>query len=71
MNLFLRLCWRIITYSALIIGGLSLYTFLTSVLPPRHISTAHPSDSGETLALVKPGVDLILNALSLKSVPLL
>lgn len=46
MGLFLKALIRIIAYSILIIGGLSLYVFLTSIKPPRYISSITPSDLG-------------------------
>ena len=40
MNVFLR----IIIYALLIMGGMSLYVFLTSIMPPRHVTGVTPSD---------------------------
>lgn len=46
MNLFFKIIWRIIAYFLLVIGGLSLYTFLTSIRPPRYITPVTPTDLG-------------------------
>lgn len=46
MNLYLKIAWRIIIYSVLVIGGLSLYTFLTSIRPLRYITPVTPTDLG-------------------------
>lgn len=48
MNLFLKISLRIIAYTLLIIGGLSLYTFFISIRPPRHITGITPADLGLT-----------------------
>ena len=46
MNLFLRILWRLVAYSILLIGTLSLYVFLTSIRPPRHITKITPASLG-------------------------
>lgn len=46
MNLFLKIFLRVVIYGTLVIGGLSLYIFLTSIRPPRHITNATPSNLG-------------------------
>jgi pimeloyl-ACP methyl ester carboxylesterase len=46
MNIFLKILLRVIIYSFFIIGGLSLYTFFTSIKPPRHITSVTPADLG-------------------------
>ena len=46
MNLFLRILWRVIVYGLLLIGTVSLYVFLTSIHPPRHITKMTPADLG-------------------------
>ena len=55
MNTFIKILLRLLIYVALIAGGLSLYTFLISIFPPRHITGITPSDMGmafETVTLV-------------------
>ena len=46
MNLFLKIFLRIAAYSILVVGGLSLYIFFTSVRPARHITPVSPVDLG-------------------------
>lgn len=62
MNLFLRIFLRVIIYSALIVGGLSFYIFLSSIRPPRHITAVKPSDFGlsyEDIAIItKDNIEL-------------
>jgi len=55
LNIFLKIAWRVIAYGILIIGGLSLYIFVTSIRPPRYVTAIAPSDLGleyEDVALV-------------------
>ena len=46
MNVFIRILLRVLIYAVLITVGLSLYTFLVSIFPPRHITGITPSDMG-------------------------
>jgi len=46
MNLYLKVLWRFVVYGLLLIGGVSLYTFLTYMRPSRHITGVSPADLG-------------------------
>ena len=46
MNIYLKFLLRIIIYGVLVVGGLSLYVFLTSIRPPRHVTGITPADLG-------------------------
>ena len=46
MNIYLKILLRVIVYGTLIVGGLSLYIFLTSIKPPRYVTGISPAVLG-------------------------